>query len=254
MVMVYGYSIIQKEFQDMLSESILDMLYQDESIITENANLKMTKDFYDLLREYKNHMKSSAKAFKKKNYDRSIQELEKSKESVKKFENKIKNIDASGSDSVVFGFLLGISISFVQYYTISFGTYGETNVSKTVGDSVKKGAKLTDKVLKSCFLYTPWLGNAFAPIIVTYNTIIEIKARYKEDKKNGKSNSDCYNLYKTKLLEVIGSFYNAIDKTTKVIIDHERKDMMKNGERDEGLEAKKKDLKNVSINKINELH
>lgn len=254
MTMIYGYSIIQKAFQDMLSESILDMLYPDESIIAENANLKMTKDFYDLLREYKNHMKASSKAFKKKNYDKSIQELEKSKESVKKFENKIKNIDASGSDSVAFGFLLGISISFVQYYTVSFGTYGETNISKTVSDSVKKGAKLTDKVIKSCFLYTPWLGTAFAPIIVTYNTIIEIKARYKEDKKNGKSDSDCYNLYKTKLLEVIESFYNTIDKTTKIIIDHEKKDMMKNGERDEGLKVREKNLKNESINKANELH
>lgn len=224
--MIYGNNIFLDEYnyKNIVSESILALLYPEDSSINEGANIDMTKAFKDITKEYKYHIKASKKYLKNKEYDEAINEAKKAKASVKKLENKIRSIDASNKSSVAFGFLIGTFITFIQYFTVSFGVYGSSRVSKTVYRSMKLGQKVTKKAIKDSLGYAPWLSLIFASIFTIYSNIIEIRDRYGEAIHNGTPKEEAYNLYKTKLLDMINKFYVNIDKVVAKIIDHEQRD------------------------------
>ena len=90
-------------------------------LVSEGANIDMTKKFKEYKAEYKEEYKKIRKLiYKDKDYPAAKKEITKTKALVTKMKKDISDIDASSTGSQVFGFIAGVLINFAQIYIPAF--------------------------------------------------------------------------------------------------------------------------------------
>ena len=90
-------------------------------LVSEGANIDMTKKFKEYKAEYKEEYKKICKLiYKDKDYPAARKEITKTKALVTKMKKDISDIDASSAGSQVFGFIAGVILNFAQLYIPTF--------------------------------------------------------------------------------------------------------------------------------------
>ena len=89
-------------------------------LVSEGANIDMTKKFKEYKAEYKEQYKKIRKLiYKDKDYPAAKKEITKTKALVTKMKKDISDIDASSTGSQVFGFIAGVILNFAKTFIIS---------------------------------------------------------------------------------------------------------------------------------------
>ena len=90
-------------------------------LVSEGANIDMTKKFKEYKAEYKEQYKKIRKLiYKDKDYPAAKKEITKTKALVTKMKKDISDIDASSTGSQVFGFIAGVILNFAKLYICGF--------------------------------------------------------------------------------------------------------------------------------------
>jgi len=110
------------EFKDAMLECTMNALYTEEEpfiMVSEGANIEMTKAFKDRMGEIISHMNAASKANGSKDWETSREELKKALKATNDLENDIKKLDFTVG-SAFFGLFVGRFISKVQMFIPNF--------------------------------------------------------------------------------------------------------------------------------------
>lgn len=110
------------EFKDAMLECTMNVLYTEEEpfiIVSEGANIEMTKAFKDRMGEIISHMNAASKANGSKDWETSREELKKTLKATNDLENDIKKLDFTVG-SAFFGLFVGHFVSKVQMFIPNF--------------------------------------------------------------------------------------------------------------------------------------
>jgi hypothetical protein len=237
--MFYGNNI--EKYSDSLSESyiepedILSEFYkaygeamivsesceEEDDILSEGANIEITKKFKEFKENYNKYNKAGKKALKNKDVNDAAVNFAKAKKELKDFESAVKGMDSTVG-SAVLGTLAGLTLSMVKVTITSFGPFAVLiGGSEALSKLTKMGSKVHN-IARDVNHYTSLSSLALGPVILTINSLRELVGLIKEFTrriKEGDKNADKFNLYRTELLRYIKKLDDSLDRYIK-LVDH----------------------------------
>jgi hypothetical protein len=230
--MFYGNNI--EKYSDSLSESYIepeDMLSEfykaygeamivsesyieeEDDILSEGANIEITKKFKEFKENYNKYNKAGKKALKNKDFNDAAVNFAKAKKELKNFESAVKGMDSTVG-SAVFGTIAGLLLTMVKVTIQSYVPFG----------ILLGSTKVYSKLAKDRLTYHMVKGNVkqLLPIVTSVRylgELVGIIADFIKRTKEGDKNADKFNLYRTELLRYIKKLDDSLDRYIK-LVDH----------------------------------
>ena len=226
--MFYGNNI--EKYSDSLSESYIepeDMLSEfykaygeamivsesyieeEDDILSEGANIEITKKFKEFKENYNKYNKAGKKALKNKDFNDAAVNFAKAKKELKDFESAVKGMDSTVG-SAILGSVAVLLITMVKETIIAFIPFGALlGASKAYSKS-------------DPYLYHMVKGDVkkFFPVVASIRylgKLVEIITDFVKRTKEGDKNTDKFNLYRTELLKYIKNLDDKLDNYIKFV-------------------------------------
>lgn len=210
--MFYGNCITESEipYKELSLEESLDLLYKvedatfiaeqyldEDEVLTEGANIEITKKLREFKKNFNNYLKAGKKALRKYDKKEAADNFAKARQELKAFKKEVEHMDSTVG-SAVFGTIAAMLIIMAKSVLISLLPLGIMGAGyKIYGLAVKNPIYSVAFGASAKFLgviYT--LSNSLSELIVSLVTIV------KRSKKGDKT-EDLSNLYRTELLKYI---------------------------------------------------
>lgn len=202
-------SLFDEDFTEDIEHN---MALSEATIISEGANIELTKAMKTFKSSYKLHMKSAKKLIKVKEYDKAIKELQAAKTASKKMGDTINNT-RSNVGSAVFGYFASLLVDMAKFMIpigIAFtgGAITRDAVSKAI--STGKASGLT-KAAAFTGVFMTGIGGAVSwimSIVEFVKTMIYFIDTVKDPKA---STADALNFYRKNIVNYYNDLNSKID-------------------------------------------
>jgi hypothetical protein len=121
---------------------IAESYIEPDDILSEGANIEITKKLKEFKERYNKYNKAGKKALLKKDFNTAAENFAKAKKELKEFEYAVKNMDSTVG-SAVLGSIAGLLIVMIKVTILSFAPFG----------IVLGGYKIYSNVTKDKFVY-----------------------------------------------------------------------------------------------------
>ena len=216
--MFYGndigqYSVILSEFYKAYGEAVIiaESYIEEDDILSEGANIEITKKFKEFKENYNKYNKAGKKALLKREFNDAAVNFAKAKKELKDFESAVKNMDSSVG-SAILGSIAGLlmvmtKVTITSYTPFAVMLGGIKGYSKLAKDKyMYYYAKNTVKLLSPITTSVRYLGE-----------LVEIIKEFIKRTKEGDKNEDKFNLYRTELLRYINKLDDKLNTYIKAV-------------------------------------
>ena len=207
------YSDNLSEFYEAYGEAMIiaESYIEPEDILSEGANIEITKKLKEFKERYNKYNKAGKKALLKKDFNNAAENFAKAKKELKEFEFAVKNMDSTVG-SAILGSIAGLLIVMIKVTILSYTPFG----------ILLGGYKIYSNVTKDKYVYRVVKGSSkrLLPIVTTIRylgELIEIVRKFIERTREGDKNTDKFNLYRTELLRYIENLDDKLDNYVKFV-------------------------------------
>ena len=260
---------IYSEYEDNMV-FVEEYLNEQESILTEGANIDITKKFKDFKIEYTKHTLAGRKCLLKFDSQGAYENFEKARKVLNEFKKEVENMD-SDTGSAVFGTIAGILMIMVssiikgystfvpllagtRIYTSAKNHYYKKNQIPDLSPEQMKKYGIATTASKRDYLYYSALHTVrgiYAPMLAAMHALYKVITNIKEFIKRLKSDDSTenkFNLYRTELLTYIKEVdksLNKLNNKAKAIKDMKEffNNLKKSKKEDKEEKAEKKESK-----------